>query len=148
MISTMKEDEGMFSSRLRRCRRRSFESMLYNGDWHAPLLKALNQALTDVNTPETRTLISSFMETISDKDECVHLIEKTIKSPCGVKPQIIVDCLNEGMLHDSFEYRTEGDSIHIKTTIRGSRTYADDYVNEEIRQALSGAKILAYNIRI
>lgn len=148
MISTMKEDEGMFSSRLSRCRRRAFESTLYNGDWHAPLVKALDQALTGANTPETRTLISSFMESISNKDECAHLVEKTIKSPRGVKPQIIVDCLNEGMLHDSFEYRIEGDSIHIKTTIRGSRTYADDYVNEEIRQALSGAKILAYNIRL
>ena len=144
--STMKLTQGlerktMFSAEHSRFRRKSFEAMSYVGDWHTPLHRWLSVAEADVLCPETRQLIKGLIAQLNEKDECSHEVHETIETPYGFQPDLIVDVLSEGMLHDSLDCLIDGREIHITATVRGSREHAVSYVNDEIKTAISRAKI-------
>lgn len=131
----------MFSEKHSRLRRKSFEAMIYTGDWHTPLHRWLSVAEADVLCPQTRELIKGLLDRLNEQDECFHEICESIETPYGFQPELIVEILSEGMLHDSLSYRIEGRKIHITATVRGSREHAIKYVYEEIKTAISRAKI-------
>lgn len=131
------ESLNVFSAKLSRLRRKYFESTVYNGDWHTPLNHWLYQASVDAQSPRIRDLVNSLLTALEEKDECANEITRSIETPYGIQPELLIESLLEGMLHDSLHYRIEGRTIHLTTTVRGSLDHAKSYVDEEVRRALS-----------
>ena len=127
----------MFSEKFSRLRRKYFESTVYNGDWHTPLHTWLYQASVDAQSPRVRELVKSLLKALEEEDECANEITKSIETPYGIQPELLIESLAEGMLHDSLRYRIEGRTIHLTTTVRGSLDYAKSYVDDEVRRAFS-----------
>lgn len=117
-----------------------FESTVYAGDWHTPLHHWLHQASIDAQSPRIRDLVKSLLTVLKEEDECVNEIMKSIETPYGIQPELLIESLEEGMLHDSLRYRLEGRVIHLTATVRGSLEHAKSYVDEEVRRALSLTK--------
>lgn len=131
------ESLNVFSAKLSRLRRKNFELTVYSGDWHTPLHYWLYQASVDAQSPRVRDLVKSLLKVLEEEDECVNEITKSIETPHGIQPELLIESLTEGMLHDSLRYRIDDRTIHITATVRGSLDHAKSYVDEEVRRAFS-----------
>lgn len=76
-----------------------------------------------------------------EADECEHLVVKSFEPPFGIEAELVVEILSEGMLAKTIRCAINGRGIKVQASVRGSRQYAEGYVDDEIKSAISCARL-------
>lgn len=121
-------------------RRNPLEGLLYNGDWHTPLVRWLDAAEEGTSSDKLLEAIACMKMLLAETDECVHTVTASARVPEGIEVEFAAECAKDTRHGEDVSVSVSEDrSISLTTTVRGDREYAERCAQQLLREGLNRA---------
>ncbi|NMF96153.1 hypothetical protein GPA27_01915 [Aromatoleum toluolicum] len=122
-------------------RRNPFEGLVYNGDWHTPLLRWLDTAEEDTSSDKLLEAIAGMKKLLAENDECVHTRTAVARVPEGIEVEFAADCTRNTRHGEEVSVSVGEDrDISLTVTVRGDREYAERCAKQLLSEGIYRAE--------
>jgi len=120
-----------------------FEELFGTGDWQRDLLREVRVAEESANSPRIREAVALLKEVLLEVDECIHTVTISQPVPTGWDAQFLITHLRNECDDAQINLANSGE-ITLIFTRRGSLSYVENSVNDDVRRALAAVRQIAH----
>lgn len=122
-------------------RKNRYKDLVYDGDWHRPLLGSLNLAENEAFSEAFRKKIGLFREEVLMNDECFHRVTVKASLPSGLSYEFALHNIKKVGTGEDISVEFIAPSLIALTLgMRGSHSHAEHSANSILSRGINMAR--------
>ncbi|AXK37984.1 hypothetical protein [Crenobacter cavernae] len=115
-----------------------FDGLVYNGDWHTELLRAISLAEPGIKSKHIKSAIADLKHMLAETDECLHTVTVTASLPVGIEPNYLLKVLAAEVESEATVALSPPDQVALTMAHRGSHSYVEQLARKRLQDGITG----------